>query len=88
MDHVYHIAVRDQNMKHSIFIKSCDSITLFVPQTGTPQGGPKAIDIYNRSLQVALNHVLCKTMEISIMLNGSHPFLFEAEDHILMIGTP
>ena len=55
LDNVYHIAVKDQNMKHATFILSSDSIALFEPQTSTPQGRPKATDIYNRGLQVALN---------------------------------
>ena len=42
-------------MKNAMFIQRSDSIALFEPQTGTPQGGPKATDIYNRGLQVALN---------------------------------
>ena len=81
LDHVYHIAIRDQTMKHATFIKSCDSIALFEPQTGTPQGGPKATDVYNRGLQVALNQMLSKTIEVSRMLNGSH--LFDLRQRIL-----
>ena len=86
-DHIYNIAIENQNMKHAIFIERCVFIALFEPQTGTPQGGPKATDIYNRGLQVALNQILSNTIEVSPMLNGSHLFLFEAEDLILMIGT-
>ena len=65
-------------MKHATFVQSCDSVALFEPLTGTPQGGPTARDIYNRGLQVALNQFLSKTIEISSMLNGSHPYLFES----------
>ena len=61
-------------MKHATFIQSCDSIALFEFQTGTPQGGPKAKDIYNHGLQAAMDQILEKTIEASPMLNGSHPF--------------
>ena len=58
-------------MKHATCIQSCDSIALFEQHTGTPQGGPKVTDIYNRGLPVALNQILSTTIEVSPMLNGS-----------------
>ena len=71
MDNVYHIAIKDQNMKHATFVQSCDSVALFEPLTGAPQGGPKATDIYNRGLQVALNQIWSKTIELTNTLRVS-----------------
>ena len=85
---VYHLAVKDQNMKHATFVQGSDTTCLLEPHTGTAQGGPKATDIYNKGLRNAMEKILKSTIEISPMMNGNHPYLFEAADPITMTGTP
>ena len=68
---------KDQNLEHSTIVTACDGFLVLEPQTGTPQGGPKATDSYNMYFHRVMIPLKATLDTMNPLLVGKQPLALQ-----------